>query len=119
MKRFQFCFGLILLALSAQAQSVPSATISFTAPTTYTDGTPIVAGTVITYGVWQGLKGATKVRVATITSTSTTISTGLLPGSEYCWTVTAIINGVGSAQSNEACKLMPFPTPSPIVITVT
>jgi hypothetical protein len=113
------CIGFLLLAFAAQAQSVPSATITFTAPTTFTDGTPIPAGTVMTYGVYQGAPGATKIKVATITATSTTITTGLVGGATYCFTVTAIIAGVGSPQSNEGCKVMALPIPSAVVITVT
>lgn len=94
------------------------AVISFQAPTTYTDGTPIPAGTAFTYGVYQAPQGQPLVKVATITGTTTTITTGLTPGATFCFAVTAIINGQESAQSNQQCKLSAFPVPSAVVITV-
>lgn len=91
--------GVILIALAAltafvvstaQAQTTRTATISFTKPTKYTDGTDIAASTVLTYNVYQGAKGSTtKPKVGTITGTTTTINSGLQPG-ETCWQVTAV-----------------------------
>lgn len=115
-----FAIGLALGTglVATQAMAVEPAVISFTAPTKYTDGSAIEAGTAISYDVLQALKGATKVKVATITATSATISTGLLAGSEYCFQVVAVINGQASAPSNESCKLIPLPVPTAVVITV-
>lgn len=121
MKRIHaFALGLAISSalLATQARAVEPATISFQAPTKYTDGSAIEEGTAISYDVLQALKGATKVKVATITSTSATISTGLVAGSEYCFQVVAVINGQASAPSNEACKLIPLPVPTAVVITV-
>lgn len=105
-----------MAAYKASAQAPRTATISFTAPTRYTDGTSIASGTTITYGVYQALKGQPKTRVATITATSTTVSTGL-QASEYCWHVTAIIGGTESDPSEEKCKS--FLKPETVTITVT
>jgi hypothetical protein len=92
---------------------------TLTAPTQYTDGTTIASSAAISYRVYQGAKGSTsKALVGTITSTSTTINSGLQAGQEYCWQVTAVINGVESAQSNEGCKSFAFPTPNAVTITV-
>ena len=109
-------FGMVV----AHAQTVSrTATITFSKPTQYTDGTTIASGTVVTYNVYQGAKGSTsKPKVATITSTATTISAGLQPG-ETCWQVTAVANGVESAMSNEGCKTFPYPATETITITVT
>lgn len=104
---------------NADAQSARTATITFTRPAKYVDGTDIAAGTVISYNVYQGAKGSTgKAKVATITATATTINTGLQPG-ETCWQITAVANGVESAQSGEACKTFAFPATEPVTITVT
>lgn len=115
-------YALLLLALVstvALAQTPRTATITFTAPTEYTDGAAITSGTAISYRVFQGTKGSTsKTLVGTITSTSTTINSGLQPG-ETCWQVKTVINGVESVASNEACKTFAFPTPNTVVITVT
>jgi fibronectin type 3 domain-containing protein len=111
--------GCIVLAIPAHAQEQRTATISFTKPTKFVDGTDIPAGTVITYSVYQGAKGSsTKPKVATINGTSTTINTGLQPG-ETCWQVTAVANGRESAMSNEGCKSFPWPATEPVIITVT
>lgn len=104
---------------AARAAEARTATITFSAPTQYTDGSSIAAGTTITYRLYQGEKGQAKVQAATLTATATTVNTGLAAGKEYCWEVTAVINGVESAHSNEACKAFAFPTPTAVTITVT
>jgi hypothetical protein len=110
--------ALALTASVAFAQVVPNtATISFTAPAARLDGTPIT-GT-LSYGVYQGVKGQTKTKVATITTTTSTINTGLLSNVEYCWEVTAQ-EGTGpeSTRSNEAFKAFGASPPQKVTITV-
>jgi hypothetical protein len=109
------CVGIRL----AEAQETRSATITFSAPTKYTDGSSIAQGTQITYRLYQGEKGQQKTLAATLTSTATKVSTGLEAGKEYCWQVTAVINGQESERSNEACKAFAFPIPETVTITVT
>ena len=110
-----------MAAIKARAQTATrSATLTFTKPTKYTDGSDIAAGTAISYYVYQAKKGEPKVRAGgTITGQTTTISTGLQAGTEYCWQVSAVIQGTESALSNEACKAFAFPTPETVTITVT
>lgn len=108
----------LLFSLLMPVAHADTAVISFQAPTTYVDGSAVTAGTSVSYNVLQALQGATKVKVATITQTSTTITTGLVAGSTYCFAVTAVIAGQESAPSNESCKLMAFPVPSAVVIVV-
>lgn len=109
----------LCVTVKADAQTARTATITFSKPTKYTDGTDIVASTVVTYNVYQGAKGSTsKSKVATIAATATTINSGLLPG-ETCWQVTAVANGVESAVSNEGCKTFAFPATETVIITVT
>lgn len=118
--RWFVLYVLIMLAIAfgvAHAQEPRTATIIFTAPTHYVDGTPIDADTPLSYHVYQGERGGQKQRVATITETAATIDTGLPPG-ETCWEVTAVANGVESARSNEGCKFFPWPAPQTITITV-
>lgn len=100
------------------AQQARTATITFTAPTTRTDGTNI-AGT-LSYEVWQGLKGGTKALAGTINNTSATITTGLQGGREYCWHVIAVEAGnpIKSAPSNESCKAFDLSGPNVVTITV-
>ena len=110
--------AIALLALaSAPVFAANQATIKFNAPTKYEDGSTIATGTTITYNLYQGLKGAAKTKVGTVVSGST-VTTGLQSGSDYCWQVTAVINGMESDKSNEACKAFPFPTPQAVTITV-
>lgn len=122
---YLICVALGLAALAligyASAAEAParSATITFAAPTQYTDGSAIASGTAITYRLYQGEKGQTKTQVATLSTTATTVSTGLQGGKEYCWEVTAVINGQESARSNSACKAFAFPVPETVTITVT
>lgn len=109
-------FGLVHYAF---AQTPRTATITFTRPTQYTDGSALGSAVVVTYKVYQGAKGSTtKPVVATITSTATTVTSGLQPG-ETCWQISAVANGVESALSNEACKTFAFPAPETVTITVT
>ena len=101
-----------------QAQEPRIATITFHAPTKYTDGTPIEPGTEISYRLYQGEQGEDKQHVATISTTSTTVQTGLQPGKTYCWEVTAVINEQESARSNEGCKTFDHLVPEAVTITV-
>lgn len=115
--------SLVVLVVSccwtvANAQTPRTASISFVRPTHYVDGTVVAEGTVLTYNVYQGPRGANKPQVATITATTTTISTGLQPG-ETCWQVTVIANGKESAPSNEACKTFEWAATETVTITVT
>jgi hypothetical protein len=119
--------GLIFLAFvlafcaSAYAQAANTATITFSPSTQYTDGTAYPSGAVVSYNLWQGLKGASRVKVGTVTSGGS-ITTGLLTGNEYCWDVTTVVTIGGSAtesaHSLEACKRFDG-KPSVVVITVT
>jgi len=111
--------ALLFVAFTAVAQTARTATITFTRPAQYSDGTALGTGVAVSYNVYQGAKGSTsKPKVGTITGTATTISSGLQPG-ETCWQVTSVANGVESAQSNEACKTFAFPAPDVVTITVT
>jgi hypothetical protein len=106
-----------MLAFVASAQTTRTATIAFARPAKYVDGTDIAAATAITYNVFQGAKGGTKVKVGEITGTSTTVNSGLQPG-EVCFQISATANGVESARSNEACKSFAFPATETVTITV-
>lgn len=81
-------------------------------------GSPLAAGVSLSYKLYQGIKGQAKVAVATITSNSQAVTTGLQAGSEYCWQVSAIANALESALSTEACKAFPFSAPGTVTITV-
>lgn len=118
MKRILFA---VLLLIASQAFAVEPAVITFTAPSKYTDGSDIPAGTAMSFNIYQGLQGQPKTKIATITATGTTVTTGLLPGSTYCFAATAVIGGIESAPSPDttsSCKLTPLLVPGSIVVTV-
>jgi hypothetical protein len=110
--------ALLLAAFPALAQTARTATISFARPTAYVDGTSLGSSVAVSYRVYQGVKGSTsKSLVGTVTSTSTSVTSGIPPG-ETCWQVGVVANGVESALSNEACKTFAFPSPETVIITV-
>jgi hypothetical protein len=112
---------LLFLALFASgaafAQTTPTATLSWTAPTTYTNGTTIPSTVPITYNLYQGLTCATVAKVATgITALTDVVNTGLALGNTYAFTITAVAGGFESAQSN--CGTKGFYAPNAVVLTV-
>lgn len=117
MKRITLFLLLALASFLAVAQTAPTATITFSAPTTYADGSAIPTGVALTYNLYQGAKGATKPKVGSVSSPAT-ITTGLLAGQSYCWQVSAVANGIEGALSDEGCKTFPFSAPGKITITV-
>ena len=110
MKKSLLC--VLALAASSACFAQRSATLDWTAVTTYADGTPI-APAVVTYGIYQGLQGQPKTKVATAATNTATISSGLAQGTVVCWQVSAIANAKESTLSNEACKTFPQEAPSP------
>jgi hypothetical protein len=106
-----------MLTYAASAQEPRTATLTFDAVTHYTDNTPIPAGAVISYRVFQGTCGSDqKQLVGTITETGTTITSGLERGGNYGWQIVAVVNGEESELSNEDCKA--FLVPKTVTITV-
>lgn len=104
----------------ANAATPPQANVSWNAPTTYVDGSPITSTSPITYQLYIGSSGKEAKFGAPISnSTSMTVSSLPVSGTQWCAQVSAIVAGVESALSTEACTVVPFPTPnSPIVITI-
>src|SRR5690606_2599770 len=113
----------LVTALSATAgafaaEAVRQATLTWTKPTEYVDGTAIPSGTPATYNVYQGAKGSTnKLRVAEGVSQLSRVVSALPPG-ETCFNVTAVVNGQESAYSVEGCKSFPFPAPTAPTLVV-
>lgn len=115
----------LLTATSAIAQAAgPTATVSWLAPITNTDGSPITQP--LTYNVYLGQAataaacslGATPALTG-ITALTVTITTGLADGTTECAAVTAVEGGVESAKSNIATKTFPPATPnSPATVTM-
>lgn len=108
----------LMLFATLACAAPPSAAVSWTAPTTNTDGSAIPAGS-LTYNLYQGLTGAEVKVQSALTAASTTVTTGLTAGTNQCFTVTAVEAGVESGPSAETCALIPKPVPGvPTQITV-
>jgi hypothetical protein len=96
----------------------PVVTLSWSAPTLNTDGSAITPP--LTYNLYQGGSATSLAKVQTgLTSTSTTVSAGLTPGSTQFFSVTAVENGQESAQETPVSVGIPEPVPSaPTGLTV-
>lgn len=113
-------FAVLLLALLPLAHAVtpPQFTVSWTAPVNNTDGS-VISGA-ITYQMYAGVGPGKEVKLGTPVSSPPYVITPVAPGTNECVQVTAIVNGVESAKSAEACSTMPLPSPnSPTIITIT
>jgi predicted phage tail protein len=97
----------------------PAATITFTAPTTNTDGTPIA--TPLTYEIFEGTaSGAETLAAKGLAGSPIAVNTGLKDGTTVYFYVEAVdANGAASAPSNEVCKSFPAGVPSSVTITIT
>ena len=98
--RLLMLVGLLLVGCSLSA-APPTGVLTWTPPTTYSDGSPLGAAA-ITYAVYQGpAKAETKVisGLTTLTYTAT-----VQAGATVCWTVTASVAGLESVPSAEVCK---------------
>jgi|HubBroStandDraft_5_1064220.scaffolds.fasta_scaffold102517_3 hypothetical protein len=98
----------LTLVASAALAAGPSATLTWTAPTVNTDGSP-VSGT-LTYNVYSGATATTLTKLQSGV-TGLTVSIPGVAGSTSCFSVTAVEGGQESAQSNVACKTFPASVP--------
>lgn len=84
-----------------------TASLSWTAPTQYEDGTPLPTSEIQSYKIYYGT--ASKVYSSSISVTPTTLSyvvSNLSNGTYYFAITTVATNGAESAYSNEATKLV-------------
>jgi hypothetical protein len=97
----------------------PAATLTFTAPTTNTDGTPIA--TPLTYDLFEGTSPSTLYPVAKgLTGSPVTVNTGLKDGTTVYFDLTVVdAHGTMSAPSNVVCKMFPSAVPGTVTITIT
>lgn len=110
--------ALAVLAALASVAEAGTATLNWTAPTKFTDGSSIAGA--ITYNVYKGLQGQNKALLVGGVTTLTYSATGLVAGTTVCFTVTAVVAGQESDPSNEGCKLIPLPVPNPpSLLTIT
>lgn len=109
---------IFLLLAPFSAFAANTATLTWVAPTTNTDGTPLSGA--CSYNVYQGLSATTLTKTATGISTLTyAVSTGLIDGTQYFFSVSCTVGGIESAQSNVGSKTFSPGTPSvPTTLTV-
>ena len=102
-------FGIGALVVAQSASN--TVTFSWTAPTAFTDGSAIPSTDAITYNVYLGSGGpgseATTAAVTGVSAQTWAPSTTYPGGTVVCGTVRSVVNGVESANSNEACKTFP------------
>lgn len=101
---------LCLFALLPMASFAGSAALTWTPPTKNTDGSNITGA--ITYKVYRGSQGAAKSVLATV-ATAAYNDASAPDGTTQCYTVSAVVAAIESAQTAEACKVFPLPTPNP------
>jgi hypothetical protein len=111
----------IACLLCASAVNAATATINWTLPTSYTDGSALVVADVasVTLEWSDGLTFGTVAGSQVIVGSATTVTRVQPPGSR-CYrafvTVVAAKGGQSSVPSNASCKLVPFPSPNPPTI---
>jgi hypothetical protein len=104
-----------LLALFASATVYAGqATVTWTAPSTCSDGTSSSACPATGYRIYSGTCGQSKtvVTASPAATLTTTILTGLAPG-KWCFDMTTVAAGGESVHTNEVSTVIPSPLPSP------
>lgn len=119
-----YCLSAIVLCISLNALSAfaATATVVWTNPTTYTDGSPLLAGEITASTVYRGTKadGSDLSMYKTLGPASSYIDT-ITPGT-WCYAITVTAKGAESDKSNVACKtaLQPKPNaPTGLTLSVT
>jgi hypothetical protein len=118
----------LMVASVATAQTTGTATWSYVAPTQYTDGTAIPSTATITYNLYVGVAGTgseAPTPVQTGIRFTSAVTSGYTSTQQVCGFVTAVVAGIESAHSSEACQGAPVPTtktpgaPSGLTVVVT
>jgi hypothetical protein len=118
MKKFLLLFGLTVASFALAQTIPPTVAVSWTAPTTNTNGSTITGA--ITYNLYVGGTGVAP--LVTVQQKGITLThvpaTGVVPGTTMCFAVTAVVGGVESAQTTPVCTAI-TPTPGiPTKLTV-
>lgn len=105
-------FFVLALTLSGIA-SATDLTLSWAAPTSFTNGTAIPASSVITYNVYGANQGSPLVLLQSGITSLTNVRTNVDVGSK-CYSVTDTVAGVESAQVSQICvTVAAAPPPQP------
>jgi hypothetical protein len=116
-KRITMLFALAMAIVVAGPLAARAETLSWTAPTTYTDGSAIGSATITYLAVWSTSSSLTSptTLASSISGTSTTfnVSTaGMARGTTIYFGVRATVGGVNSAYSSALSWLVPTLSPS-------
>jgi len=119
---FMFLVVLAILALLAivrvvHAATLPAFTITWSAPTQYTDGTTIAGP--ITYQVYAGASGQEVKLGNPVTASPYVINPTPAPGTTLCVQVTATVAGIESDRPTEVCGTVPRQPKGPATTTIT
>ncbi len=116
-KRTTVLVALVLAILAAGPLAARAETLSWTAPTTYTDGSSIGSATITYTAVWSTSSSLTSptTLASSISGTSTTFNVttaGMTRGTTVYFAVRATVGGVNSAYSSPLSWLVPALAPS-------
>jgi len=118
MKRFVALF----LLLAAPAAFAGTVTVTWVAPTSCADGSPIAEGCPLTgYEVWQGtsINGTAYTLRETVAGTVTSVTYTNVPPGTRCFYLKAVAGTLKSAESVRGCANVPYVAPgSPTGVTV-
>lgn len=123
-----FLVFVTLLGLIVHRADAADAHVTWTNPTTNTDGSAIPAsgagaltGTRVEYGSCNGTAFGTATGSVTVNAPATTATiTGFVPGATHCFRAFSRNSyGGESAASNVAAKTFPTPTPNPPTLNAT
>ncbi len=116
-KRTTLLFALVMAIVAAVPLAAQAETLSWTAPTTYTDGSSIGSATITYMAVWSTSSSlaspTTLVSSTSATSTTFNVTTaGMTRGTTVYFGVRATVGGVNSAYSSALSWLVPTLAPS-------
>lgn len=98
--------SLLLAALVAPAvlsAQWDQAQLDWSSPTKFVDGSLIPSGSTISYNLYAARRGETKTVIQSGITQTGMLRTGI-PAGDWCWQLTAVVNGVESDRSVEVCK---------------
>lgn len=118
MKLIYAFLALLMLGVPvSQAQAAPQVTVSWVAPSKFTDGTTIAGA--ITYQLYVGTSGKEAKFGNPVTAPPYVITPTPAAGTQVCVQITATVNATESDKTPEACTTVPYPAPSsPTVVTI-
>ena len=98
--------------------SAEDVALSWTTPTTFTDGTPIPSGDLASARVYRRVNTGAYSLYQTVPIATAFVDVDQRTGT-YCYQVTVVrANGVASPLSNEVCKTIDSRIPSAVTLTI-